>query len=280
MSSLPGGSHRPGTTSRRTQMTSTLADPATRPDLHTGSDVLDVLIIGGGFSGLYALDRLRDLGFDVKVWDSAGGLGGVWWWNCYPGARTDSTGQIYQFSYKDLWKGYDFPELYPGHETVRDYFEYVDSQLDLTRDVVFDTFAEASTWDEDSRQWTVRSADGKVQKARQVIVATGFGAKPLYPSFEGLDSFAGECYHTARWPQGGEDMPARFAARYKAFAGFDFDFLPQNAADLSKEERDAIYESMWAAGGFEMWLGNFQDILVDEDANRTFYDFWRNKVLR
>jgi cation diffusion facilitator CzcD-associated flavoprotein CzcO len=318
-------------------MTAFQADTATRTGSHSKNNVLDVLIIGGGFSGLYALDRLRDLGFTAKVWDAAGGLGGIWWWNCYPGARTDSTGQIYQFSHKELWKKYDFAELYPGHDGVRNYFEYVDSQLDLTRDVVFDTFAESCIWDEQARQWTARSADGKEQKARQVIVATGFGAKPLYPNIEGLDSFAGDCYHTARWPQGGVDMtgrkvvvmgtgssgvqviqeaghvaehvtvfqrtpnlaipmqqrtlthddneqfrkglPERFEARDKAFAGFDFDFLPQNAADLSKQERDAIYEKMWAEGGFEMWLGNFQDILVDEEANRTFYDFWRNKVL-
>ncbi|MDF3311295.1 NAD(P)/FAD-dependent oxidoreductase [Rhodococcus sp. T2V] len=318
-------------------MTASQADTATRTGKHSNNDVLDVLIIGGGFSGLYALDRIRDLGFTAKVWDAAGGLGGIWWWNCYPGARTDSTGQIYQFSHKDLWKKYDFAELYPGHDGVRNYFEYVDAQLDLTRDVVFDTFAESCTWDEETRQWTARSSDGKVQKARQVIVATGFGAKPLYPNIEGLDSFAGDCYHTARWPQEGVDMtgrkvvvmgtgssgvqvvqeaghvaehvtvfqrtpnlaipmqqralthddneqfrkglPERFEARSKAFAGFDFDFLPQNAADLSREERDAIYEKMWAEGGFEMWLGTFQDILVDEDANRTFYDFWRNKVL-
>lgn len=64
--------------------------------------------------------------------------------------------QIYQFSHKDLWKKYDFAELYPGHDGVRNYFEYVDSQLDLTRDVVFDTFAESCTWDEETRQWTAR----------------------------------------------------------------------------------------------------------------------------
>lgn len=317
-------------------MTSTVADKASSTSSHTDGDVLDVLIIGGGFSGLYALDRLRDLGFDVKVWDSAGGLGGIWWWNCYPGARTDSTGQIYQYSHKGLWKNHDFKELYPNWEGVRDYFEFVDSQLDLTRDVEFDTFAESCTWDESSRQWTARASDGKEQKARQVIVATGFGAKPLYPNLEGLDSFEGECHHTARWPQGGVDMtgkkvvvmgtgssgvqvvqeaghvaehvtvfqrtpnlaipmqqkqltaedndkfrenlPERFQARYKAFAGFDFDFIPQNAVDLSKEERDAIYESMWQRGGFELWLGTFQDILQDDEANLTFYNFWRDKV--
>lgn len=300
------------------------------------TDVLDVLVIGGGFSGLYQLDRLRDRGFTVKVWDAAGDFGGIWWWNCYPGARTDSTGQIYQFSHKELWKEHDFPELYPDHSAVRRYFEYVDAKLDLRKDIEFNTFASSAVWDEGSRTWTVTSSDGRVQQAGQVIVATGFGSKPLYPTIKGLENFAGECHHTARWPQEDLDMtgkkvvvlgtgasgvqvvqeaaavadeltvfqrtpnlalpmqqrslshedneefrkelPERFETRYKAFAGFDFDFLPQNALDYAEPVRNEVYEHMWNQGGFALWVGNFQDILGDEEANKTFYDFWRTKV--
>lgn len=314
----------------------TAKSPADAPDRNKDGDVLDVLVIGGGFSGLYQLDRLRDLGFDVKVWDSAGGLGGIWWWNCYPGARTDTVGHIYQFSHKDLWKDYDFRERYPDFAGVRDYFEYVDSKLELTKDVEFNTFAAQAQWDEDAHEWTVYSSDGTQQKARTVLVATGFGAKPLYPNIPGMETFAGECHHTARWPQGGLDMtgkkvvvigtgasgvqvvqeaahdaaevtvfqrtpnlalpmrqrrldradndavrgdlPERFDNRYKAFAGFDFDFMPENAADATEEERRTTYERFWAEGGFPLWLGMYQDLLADEAANRTFYDFWREKV--
>lgn len=302
----------------------------------TTTDVLDVLVVGGGFSGLYQLDRLRDLGFTVKVWDAAGGLGGIWWWNCYPGARTDTVAHIYQFSHKGLWQDYDFTERYPGFAGVRDYFEYVDEKLNLTKDIEFSTFADRAQWDEESREWTVRSSDGKEQKARYVIVATGFGAKPLYPAIPGAETFTGQCHHTARWPQDGLDMagkrvvvfgtgasgvqviqeaareaaeltvfqrtpnlalpmrqrrldhsdndairaglPERFETRYKAFAGFDFDFLPENAADASEADRRALYERFWEEGGFPIWLGMYQDLLADEAANRTFYDFWREKV--
>ena len=300
------------------------------------TQVLDVLVIGGGFSGLYALDQLRDRGFSVKVWDAAGDFGGIWWWNCYPGARTDSTGQVYQFSHKDLWKGFDFQELFPGRAGVCEYLRYVDQQLDLRKDINFSTTAESAKWDESSRTWTVTDQAGNTQSAKHVILATGFGAKPLYPNIKGLESFAGEYHHTARWPQDGldmtgkkvvvvgtgasgvqvtqeaaavaasvtvfqrtpnlalpmqqkeltpqqneayrKDLPERFKTRARAFAGFDFNFLPVNATDLGEEERNAAYEKMWEAGGFELWLGNFQDILADEEANRTFYDFWRAKV--
>ncbi|WP_199849542.1 NAD(P)/FAD-dependent oxidoreductase [Blastococcus sp. Marseille-P5729] len=304
------------------------------PDQRT--DVLDVLIVGGGFSGLYELDRLRDLGFSVKVWDSAGDFGGTWWWNCYPGARTDSTGQVYQFEYKDLWKDYDFKELYPGWEGVRDYLNYVDSKLGLRKDVEFSTLAETATWDEDARTWTVTSSEGKQQRANQLILATGFASKPYYPNLKGMDTFAGECHHTARWPQDGLDMtgkkvvvmgtgasgvqtiqeagavatqvtvfqrtpniaipmqqrqlsaadndelrkgmPNRFDIRMNAFAGFDMDFLPESALEVSDEEREATYEQMFQEGGFRPWLGSYHDLLTDEAAGRTFYDFWRRKV--
>ncbi|AEA28097.1 Cyclopentanone monooxygenase [Pseudonocardia dioxanivorans CB1190] len=314
----------------------TTTQPAGPTDHDTAAGVLDVLIIGGGFSGLYQLDRLRDLGFDVKVWDSAGGLGGVWWWNCYPGARTDTVGHIYQFAHKDLWKDFDFRERFPDHAEVREYFEHVDRKLELSKDIEFDTFAAQARWDEDRREWTVVSADGKQQRARVVLVATGFGSKPLYPDIPGTDTFEGECHHTARWPQGGIDMtgkrvviigtgasgvqvfqeaakvaaevtlfqrtpnlalpmgqrsldhaandevrkglPERFATRYTAFAGFDFTFMDEQGATAGPEQLRATYERFWAEGGFPIWLGMYSDLLADEAVNRTFYDFWREKV--
>ena len=65
---------------------------------------LDVLVVGAGFAGLYQLDRLRTLGFKVKLFEAGSESGGVWYWNCYPGARVDSPGPMYQFSREDLWR--------------------------------------------------------------------------------------------------------------------------------------------------------------------------------
>src|SRR5258708_5879792 len=75
---------------------------------------LDVIIVGAGFAGLYLLDRLRSMGMAVQVFEAGGGLGGVWYWNCYPGARVDSSGPIYQYSRDDLWRKWQFSELYPS----------------------------------------------------------------------------------------------------------------------------------------------------------------------
>ena len=64
---------------------------AKRTDSSGGED-LDVIVVGAGFAGLYLLDRLRSMGMAVQVFEAGGGLGGVWHWNCYPGARVDSPG--------------------------------------------------------------------------------------------------------------------------------------------------------------------------------------------
>ena len=92
---------------------------------------LDVIIVGAGFAGLYLLDRLRSMGMAVQVFEAGGGLGGVWYWNCYPGARVDSPGPIYQYSRDDLWRKWQFSELYPSWQKLREYFRYVDEKLGL-----------------------------------------------------------------------------------------------------------------------------------------------------
>ena len=74
------------------------------------------------------------------------------------------------------------------------------------------------------------------------------------------------------------ELPAAFERRGQCFAGFDFDFLPKNAVDLSEEERNKGYEEMWNAGGFRYWLANYQDTLFDEKSNEFAYQFWRKKV--
>jgi cyclohexanone monooxygenase len=175
-------------------------------------DVLDALVVGAGFNGLYQLDRLRERGFAVKVWEEAPELGGVWYWNCYPGARVDSPGRIYQYSRPELLEGWSFDEAYPGREELRNYFAYVDGKLDLTRDVTFNARVTRAEFDEDTRRWTVTSAGGDVVSARFLIMCTGFAAKPYIPQIAGLEDFAGERHHTARWPQDGLDLAGKRVA--------------------------------------------------------------------
>jgi cation diffusion facilitator CzcD-associated flavoprotein CzcO len=74
---------------------------------------LDVILVGAGFAGFYLLDRLRGMGMSVQVFEAGDGPGGVWYWNCYPGARVTSPAPMYQFSRDDLWRDWKFSELIP-----------------------------------------------------------------------------------------------------------------------------------------------------------------------
>ena len=65
----------------------------------------DVLIVGAGFGGVYLMHRLRDeLGFKCKIYEAGTELGGIWHWNCYPGARVDTQVPIYEYSLPEIWK--------------------------------------------------------------------------------------------------------------------------------------------------------------------------------
>ena len=61
-------------------------------------DAVDAVVVGAGFGGLYMAHRLRHLGLTVQGFDAAGGFGGTWWWNRYPGARCDIPSLFYAYT--------------------------------------------------------------------------------------------------------------------------------------------------------------------------------------
>jgi cation diffusion facilitator CzcD-associated flavoprotein CzcO len=176
---------------------------------NTETEELDVVIVGAGFAGLYLLDRLRGMGMSVRVFEAGDGPGGVWYWNCYPGARVDSPGPMYQFSRDDLWRDWKFSELYPSWQEIREYFHYVDKKLGLSRDIRFNRRVNQAEFDPARNRWTVRSSDGSVTRARYFVLCTGLGSKPYTPELPGLSDFAGERHHTAFWPQQGLDLAGK-----------------------------------------------------------------------
>ena len=180
-----------------------------KPTDNSGTEELDVIIVGAGFAGIYLLDRLRGMGMSVQVFEAGSGPGGVWHWNCYPGARVDSPGPMYQFSREDLWRDWKFSELYPSWEEIREYFRYVDEKLALSRDIRFNRRVNAAEFDAARNRWTVRSSDGSVSRPRYFVLCTGLSSKPYIPDLPGLSDFAGERHHTALWPQQGLDLKGK-----------------------------------------------------------------------
>jgi cyclohexanone monooxygenase len=171
--------------------------------------VLDALIIGAGFSGTYLLHVLRQRGFDVRLLEAGADLGGIWYWNCYPGARVDSHVPNYEFSLAELWRDWNWTERFPAWDELRRYFHHVDERLDLSRDIRFGSRVTAAHFDAASDRWRIECADGYRVDARFFIPCTGFAAKAYIPALPGLERFAGPCVHTAHWPQDGLDLAGR-----------------------------------------------------------------------
>ncbi|MFV0278807.1 MAG: flavin-containing monooxygenase [Parahaliea sp.] len=162
----------------------------------------DVIIAGAGFSGLYLLHRLRDqLGLKVAVFEAGSSVGGTWYWNRYPGARCDSTSQVYQFWFSeevlDEWR---WKERFSTQGQMLEYFEFVVDRCDLRRDIRFEARVNSATFDEEARQWTVTTEQGATVRGRYFISAVGSLTEPLTPDIPGLETFGGTQYHTSRWP--------------------------------------------------------------------------------
>ncbi len=170
------------------------------------TELLDALIVGAGFNGVYQLFRLREEGFSVRVFDAGAELGGIWYWNCYPGARVDSHVPNYEFSIPEVWDSWNWTERFPSGVELREYFKHVDRKLDISRDVRFNTRVTEAIYDETEGNWLVRTADDHEVRTRFLLPCLGFAAQAYVPDFPGLDSFKGPCHHTARWPQAGVDL--------------------------------------------------------------------------
>jgi len=127
----------------------------------------DVVIAGGGFSGVYSLIHLRKLGYRCKLIEPGSAFGGAWHWNRYPGARVDSEVPVYEFPFDDLPKGWTWSERFPGSEELRAYFAYVAKKYDLARDAWMDSRVAAAHWSEDRHAWDV-TAESSGEERRQI----------------------------------------------------------------------------------------------------------------
>ena len=173
----------------------------------------EILIVGAGFGGVYLMHRLRnELGFEVKCFETGKDIGGVWHWNCYPGARVDSAIPVYEFAFPEVWKTWTWSCKYPDWTEIRRYFDHVDKKLQIKKDVLFDSAVVFSEFDTNTKKWTVKTEDGKTATCKYLIIATGFAAKRYFPDWPGMETFAGELHHTSFWPEGGVDFSGKRVA--------------------------------------------------------------------
>ena len=303
---------------------------------HRESPDYDVVIVGAGFSGIYLLHKLRDAGFNVLLVDAAAQPGGIWYWNCYPGARVDSQVPLYEFSIPEVWKSWAWSERFPGWEELRAYFRHVCDTLDLWPMMRMGSGVRGAHYEKETKQWRLQLDSDKTVSTRFLLPALGFASKPYVPNFPGLEDFEGQWFHTARWPQQGVDLSGRkvaligtgasgvqvaqeaaksaskltlyqrtpilalpmqqkklseedqerdkkgyaaiFETRKQTSGGFECQSLDVSALEVDEKARTAHFEDLWQQGGLRFWYHNFADLLINREANRHAYDFWRDKV--
>ncbi len=283
--------------------------PAASKQESTRVDHFDVVIVGAGFNGLYQLHRLRQRGFAVRLVEATPGLGGVWQANRYPGARVDSHVPNYEYSLEEIWRGWTWTEKFPGRDELVAYFDHVDAVLDLRRDIDLNTRISSGTWHPDDAQWELTAENGRRYRAQFVIMCTGFGSKPFIPDITGLESFGGEWYHTARWPDPHGENPVSFDGKRVGVIGTGasgvqvvqeaartashlvvFQRSPVTALPMEQRQLDADEQDAAKAGYPEMFRrrnappGSFHDIgrlsmkateVDDERRREVFEEAWQ-----
>ncbi|NIP15870.1 MAG: NAD(P)-binding domain-containing protein [Pseudomonadales bacterium] len=154
-----------------------------------------IAIIGAGMSGIAAVVKLRKAGYtDVTVYEKADRVGGTWRENTYPGLSCDVPSRWYSFSFA---LNSDWTHRFSYGPEIQAYMEKVADDFDVTSVVRFDTAVTELNYE--APLWRLTTATGEQRIYDVVISATGILHHPATPDIEGLDDFAGECFHSARW---------------------------------------------------------------------------------
>ena len=176
----------------------------------TGAQRLDVVVVGAGFGGMYAMYRFREMGLRVQGFEAGGDVGGVWYWNRYPGARVDLPSIDYSFSFSpEIEQEWTWSEQFAAQPELLRYINFVADRLDLRRHIQFSTRVTRAVWDESRKLWTVTTDRGDTYEATYCIMATGPLSIPKDPEIPGIDRFKGQLLRAAKWPH----EPVSFAGR-------------------------------------------------------------------
>lgn len=189
---------------------------------------IDVLVVGAGFAGMYAVHRLASDGLSVRAVEAGSDVGGTWYWNRYPGARCDVESLEYSYAFDDdLQQEWSWTERYAAQPEILSYASHVADRFALRDHIDFDTRVVSvvhanGRWVVTTRAVTDRSVHGDalgddvtVWNARFVVMATGCLSSANVPDLPGIADFeaaGGTVLHTGRWPHDGIDLAGRHVA--------------------------------------------------------------------
>ncbi len=162
------------------------------------NDEVDVVIIGGGFGGLLAGARLREVGIkDIRIIEKGGDFGGTWYWNRYPGAACDIESYIYLPLLEEL--NFIPKEKYTHAPEILAHSKAIGEKYGLYDNACFQTEVEELEWDDGTARWIIKTNRGDTMKARFVCMSNGPLNRPKLPGIKGIDDFKGHTFHTSRW---------------------------------------------------------------------------------
>jgi cation diffusion facilitator CzcD-associated flavoprotein CzcO len=194
----------------------TLPEPAQEQRSDRLAADVDVLIVGGGITGIYQLYRALEAGFSALLLEAGDGVGGTWFWNRYPGARFDSESYTYAYLFsRELFDEWEWQEHFAEQPEIERYLNHVVDRFDLRRHTRFGAPVASAVYEEPSGTWSVDAGEGARHRARFFVAATGVLSVPFFPEVPGRDDFRGESHHTARWPT----TPVDFAGKRVAVVG-------------------------------------------------------------
>lgn len=310
--------------------------PPTGSTAHTHPLDHDVIIVGAGIGGLYALYRLREAGFDAVACEASDGLGGTWYRNRYPGCRFDSESYSYGYSFsQEVLDEWSWSQTFaPQPETLK-YLNWVADRMDLRGQIRLNSRVEAASFDESTESWTVTLAGGEQMTARFLVTALGALSAPTTPTYEGSESFSGRSFHTIEWPddldvsgkkvavigvgssgvqviseiadqveeltvfqrepgwcaplsnsliddERMEQIRSSYADIFRRCrespSGFIHKSINQKTLETPEAERLGTWEELYKAPGMGIWLANYKDTLMKEDANKALSEFVANKI--
>jgi len=270
----------------------------------TTPTVVDAVVIGAGFGGIYAVHKLHnELGLTTVGFDKADGPGGTWYWNRYPGALSDTESHLYRFSFdKDLLQDGTWKTTYITQPEILDYLESVVDRFDLRRHFRFGTEVTSAIYQEDENLWEVTTDTGEIYRAKYVVNAVGLLSAINFPDLPGLDTFEGETIHTAAWPEGtslagkrvgvigtgstGQQVITALAPEVEhltVFVRTPQYSVPVGNRPVTQEQIDAIkadYDNIWDRAKNSAVAFGFEESTVpamsvsEEERTRVFQQAW------
>lgn len=174
---------------------------------------VDAAVIGAGIAGLYAIYRLRDMGFSLQAFEAGDEVGGTWYFNQYPGARCDIESLDYSYSFSpELEQEWTWSERYASQPEILEYLKHVADRFSLRDHIQFGTRVVSTVFNDETQTWTVTTDAGQTANAKFLIMATGVLSVPQEPTVNGLNTFTGDMYHSAKWPRGGVNFSGKKVA--------------------------------------------------------------------